>query len=551
MNFDAVKNLILGQQLYATLLYSYLCSHVTHEYKLYRRGLRAFPREDLLIEYLQEISPNSSRQEDNLQKSYVALGAQYHAQGYDAVYSVFQKITDKHFKNFLGTPLKNLKFMSAPVDLNKADERVLSFAERYSLNYFLLSLALLTRSQLGENNFKSTGIVQEISIKEVSDLRQGLIDWGQELLLLAALDYCLKNRLLDAINLSAFDVMNPNLNREDIKNRLEKILRLDKLCLALFNACNIPTKINDTFRDFYLAEKIELTPNYRFDLLAYLSALNLKTETKYRHPSGSKIFRATIFIGNSKEFTCENKSKEFVNNEIWRIAYEQMLAPVKRFFESADNKVTEPVSFFIRQVVNVRNLPPMFFAEFGILFADNFSRINPAICAKVMRKARILTDSRTLSDFLSIVCKVNAEKYICVAENVYSYADWLQFSCDGKKIHAAENSRLAEIYDNIVNPTVQLQKKIISTDYRFVQKIQPLSEEIAFYALNINSDAYNYLPFVSLSVAEYYKKIKTKEVNLSTIGILKTNLGDGVSVSVMDSQKPFHFQLKQFTSEKK
>lgn len=57
------------------------------------------------------------------------------------------------------------------------------------------------------------------------------------------------------------------------------------------------------------------------------------------------------------------------------------------------------------------------------------------------------------------------------------------------------------------------------------------------------------LPFASLSVAEYYKKIKTKEVNLSTIGILKTNLGDGVSVSVMDSQKPFHFQLKQFTSE--
>lgn len=539
MNFDAVKNLILGQQLYATLLYSYLCSHVTHEYKLYRRGLRAFPREDLLIEYLQEISPNSSRQEDNLQKSYVALGAQYHAQGYDAVYSVFQKIADKHFKNFLGTPLKNLKFMSAPVDLNKADERVLSFAERYSLNYFLLSLALLTRSQLGENNFKSTGIVQEISIKEVSDLRQGLIDWGQELLLLAALDYCLKNRLLDAINLSAFDVMNPNLNREDIKNRLEKILRLDKLCLALFNACNIPTKIK-------LSDKDRRQIEYGFLAVFFMSNF---APDKNRHPSGSKIFRATIFIGNSKEFTCENKSKEFVNNEIWRIAYEQMLAPVKRFFESADNKVTEPVSFFIRQVVNVRNLPPMFFAEFGILFADNFSKINPAICTKIMRKARILTDSRTLSDFLSIVCKVNAEKYICVAENVYSYADWLQFSCDGKKLHAAENSRLAEIYDNIVNPTVQLQKKIISTDYRFVQKIQPLSEEIAFYALNINSDAYNYLPFVSLSVAEYYKKIKTKEVNLSTIGILKTKLGDGVSVSVMDSQKPFHFQLKQFTSE--
>ena len=32
---ETYKNLIRGQQLYATLLYSYLCSHVTHEYKLY------------------------------------------------------------------------------------------------------------------------------------------------------------------------------------------------------------------------------------------------------------------------------------------------------------------------------------------------------------------------------------------------------------------------------------------------------------------------------------------------------------------------------------
>ena len=169
-----------------------------------------------------------------------------------------------------------------------------------------------------------------------------------------------------------------------------------------------------------------------------------------------------------------------------------MLAPVKRFFESGDNNFADPVTFFIRQVCIARNLPPMFFAEFGILFADNFSKINPAICAKVIRKARILTNSRTFSDFLSIICKVNAEKYLCVDENVYSYADWLQFSCDdGKELHAAENFRLAEIYDNIVNPTVQLQKKIISIDYRFVQKIQSLSEEIAFYALNINSDAYN------------------------------------------------------------
>ena len=182
--------------------------------------------------------------------------------------------------------------MSATADSSKADEQVLKFADKYGLNYFLLRLALLTRSQLGESNLNSIGLIQEISAKKVLKLRQGLIDWGQELLLLSALDYCLQNRLLDAVNLSAFDVMNPNLNQGDIRNRLEKILHLDKLCLALFNAYNIPIKIklsnkdrrqieygflavffmsnfapnkkfaqyfNDTFCDFYIAEKIAVT----------------------------------------------------------------------------------------------------------------------------------------------------------------------------------------------------------------------------------------------------------------------------------------------------
>ena len=47
---------------------------------------------------------------------------------------------------------------------------------------------------------------------------------------------------------------------------------------------------NDTFHDFYLAEKIDETPNYRFDLMTYLSDLNLKAETKYRLLRAAKFF---------------------------------------------------------------------------------------------------------------------------------------------------------------------------------------------------------------------------------------------------------------------
>ena len=129
---------------------------------------------------------------------------------------------------------------------------------------------------------------------------------------------------------------------------------------------------NDTFSNFYAVEKINLEPNYRFEVLAYLSAFNLKAETKYRHPAGSKVFRATITIGNAKDalrFVCEDKDKEFVNKELWRIAYEKLLAPVT------------------------------FFAGFGILFADNFSHMAPNVCSKIMRQLRLYADARTVAAF--------------------------------------------------------------------------------------------------------------------------------------------------------
>lgn len=95
-SIDCSRNLILGQQLYSTVLYSYLCSHIAADYKLYRTRLRAFPRETLLHDYLQELSPVLSRQAENIRKSYIALSVQYRLQGYDALSAVFQKVAAKN-----------------------------------------------------------------------------------------------------------------------------------------------------------------------------------------------------------------------------------------------------------------------------------------------------------------------------------------------------------------------------------------------------------------------------------------------------------------------
>lgn len=50
-----------------------MCYEVTHDYKLYRRHLREFSRENLLCEYLQDFFPDSLRHEEKPRKSYIAL----------------------------------------------------------------------------------------------------------------------------------------------------------------------------------------------------------------------------------------------------------------------------------------------------------------------------------------------------------------------------------------------------------------------------------------------------------------------------------------------
>lgn len=309
---------------------------------------------------------------------------------------------------------------------------------------------------------------------------------------------------------------------------------------------------NDTFKSFYVAENICAEPNYRFEVLAYFSAFNLKTETKYRRSNG-KIFHATATVKNSKDeltFVCENESKEFANKEIWHVVHEKMLVPVKQFFESGDDVADgTTISFFIRNVCNMRTKPSTFFAKFGILFADNFSRIDPNICLEIMRKTRSFANAQMMETFIDIVCNVNKDKYICVNEKLYSYAEWIRYSCDRRKSsNTTEVFRIEKIYNNIVNPTANLQKKLISTDYRLVGNINPLSEDMALYALSVDLDAYNYLPFTTPSIDAYRDKLKAEEVDFSNIGILSTPPENGVVFSIMDSRKPFHLQLKQFIS---
>lgn len=72
---------------------------------------------------------------------------------------------------------------------------------------------------------------------------------------------------------------------------------------------------------------------------------------------------------------------------------------------------------------------------------------------------------------------------------------------------------------------------------------------MAFYALEQSLDAYNYLSVASPSVSAYYEKLKAEQEDYSDIGILDGIVGESVSVSILDSQKPFHTQVRKLISK--
>lgn len=668
-------DIILGQQLYLTILFSYIFLNITQDYKKYRQLLQ-IPREELLYEYIRILGINTLWESDSygisskIQKSFAILSLQYHIIGYDSVYSSFKQAADKYFENFLNTPIIDYtKFLESylwkrykekivikskinkqfsptdivwesstvflgklyrsigynrknsaeslcreivlkeipysviakesllhnirPIQKNRLqlgsfeyaekDETIVAFINKYGLDEFLVRLSLLTRSDNGEMYLSNIGITNVISKNDVPIIRKGIIELGREFALIITLDYILKNNLIDFNELIPLNETISILGHNEIHEQLIKILHLEEFLTSLFETDKLsrkaisdkeksniesgiigafflssftPEKIifqnyENTFRSVYSEGNSEVI-DHRFSVLAFLAEFDIEPQTNH-HEVGNGFFHAEVNINSPDgifQFVCENESMRFAKKEVWRIAYEQLITKVKVFFEtSANSKSMKPVQFFVHNICKQKLASPLLLSRYGILCADNFKKIDPNICSAVIRNIRASVDSRTLSEFFNLVCKSNGGKYLCVDDNVYSYTDWIHYSFDTSKAkNFVQNQQLISIYSDIANPSIGLQKKLIDEDYRNIKQINPLSDEIALYALDKSLDTYNYLPYTSATITAYYEKLKSKEIDFSNIGMLSVNLDMGVSVSIMDSQKPFHQQLLQILS---
>lgn len=483
-------------------------------------------------------------------------------------------------------PIEKHSLQIESTDYIESDDLAAQFADKYGVDHLLMRLALLSRSQMGGKLWDRLGINQPEAINtRVSRWKRGIINWGQELLLLQLLDFNLKAHNFNSVDMSSFDIMNSTFSPEDIHAQLIKILRLDEFRNVLHDEMQIP--INDSLTDrdkiqigngivavfflsnfspdkkffqffvdsvekFYSDKKLNLETDYRFALIAHLSVFGIRAETN-NYEAGNEVFHAEIVIGNGKNpitFVCEDASMRYAKKEVWHIAYESMVCAVQRFFTEgvvADSE--DAIRFFITKTGSVQIHSVSFFSGYGFLNGDSIPKLNIDLFDSVFQKAKQLSDAKGYKAFIETVCRLNAEKYLIIENTVYEYGEWLKYRLWGTKPkHVISDSELPAVYDFIVNPSPDLQRRIISVDYKQIQRIFPLSDTLAFYAIEQNLDAYNYLSVTSPAVTAYYEKLKAEQKEYSDIGILDGVVSESVSISIMDSQKPFHSQIRKLIS---
>ena len=522
-------------------------------------------------------------------------GKQYYATGYSKKHAierlsktiVTEALPDKERKRVAVSqnysPIEKHILQIESTDYIESDDLAVQFADEYGVDHLLMRLALLSRSQMGSRLWDHLGIAEPESLNtKPSLLKRGLMAWGQELLLLQLLDYNLRLHNLDIVDLSAYDIMTVSIGPEEIRDQLIKVLRVNEFLERLFDDMQAPVSdsltskdktqigsgiiaviflsnfapdkkfiqfFDDTIEKFYSSENLNLEIDYRFALIAHLSAFGLRVETNH-HEAGNEIYHAEIIVGNGKNpltFVCENESMRYAKKEVWHIAYESMVYAVQRFF--ADGEATgneDAVRFFITKSGGIQTNSASFLSGYGFLNADSIPKLNTNLLDSVFQKARQFSDEKGFEAFIETVCRINAGKYLAVENAVYEYSEWLRYRLWGTKPrHLVSDSELPTVYDHIVNPSPDLQRKLISLDYKQIQHIFPISDALAFYALEQNLDAYNYLSVVNPAVSEYYEKLKGEQIDYSDIGSLEGIVGESISITILDSQKPFHTQVRK------
>lgn len=674
--------LILGQQVYNTLLYNYIFSFVCQDSKHCGRLVRCLPKEILLASYVKQFIGNKVWDSENyginqkIRVSFAALGFSYRKFGFDKTFSEFQSAIANDVSAFLELPIENYThllesyawnyhhiavkysvnidkkfadndimyrastffqgkkyagcgwskkdaiekvarhivhnvigadelttvatsqnylpiikhpFQLDTIDYYEKDKAMLDFCKTYGVDWLLARFSLLARSQMGKGVWENLNIKTPDFVADTkpSLLKRSLINWGQEILLLQVFDHQLDAGKIALLDLLSFDITSINIGSDEVHDRLLKILRIDDFSEFLFENIHAPISITLTPKDkkqlganfaaafylsnfspdkkfkqffssllfeFFTAYGLDLENDYRYALIAFFSAFNIRIESN-NHESENGFYHAEIRIGKSltaPTFICENESMGFAKKNVWQKGYENTVLSFQKFLTVTEETMNREIFLFLANEIKKSTVTnPDFYRQFGVLNANNINQIGLEETKKIIEKIRqYFENDLDCFELMQTIGKINCNKYILENNKLYKYSDALTSQFIFTKISSkgcpCTSKTVVELYPNIINPSESIQQTLIDVDYKLARRVSPITDKIARYALDRSLDAYNYLSTISDETRLYFEKLSTQAETFeaANLGQISSNLDDKISFLILDSHKSVSKQLE-------
>lgn len=469
------------------------------------------------------------------------------------------------------------KFEINSIEL-ELSENILSISKLYSIDPILLNFILLPKAQYIKA-LKSLDF-SLVTNQDNKTFKRYFSYFGHEILRLFILEKTLNQAMWDDIDISEFDICNPGFSPAVIISQMDEMIKIKCFANEFFAKLNLSEadytseklrheavycfisayflsnyepdkKIWNDFSEIYskvMANGIIKTIDYQFSVISFLSIFGIRPEIKSTRNDNEDfltILKINKFDENSPVFSCKGITRKENKDKCWETAYHQIVQPFKNVITKKNAEIDYKLFlYFIKRLKNnltynniIQRIPNTCLDAEYIKFigADTYKNI-------ILNIKSILKLSADFKVFMMAVIHFNSKVFIINEEKIYTFNDFIDLIINNqdKGISINENRDLSNIYPQVVNPSLNYEKIMLTQNLSSLRLIRSVSFEIAKFALDIDIESFKNIESPSDDVVEYYNDKKAELERLPVFQVSDSNIQN---VSILDSYRPLHLQI--------
>lgn len=527
---------------------------------------------------------------EKVQITYQILGYEYLHGHFDKLYGACVNVLLPIFEKFC-SKIGNVKpkvFEIGNDDYDGQDQELLSLSKCLNITYTLLFFSLRSRSQLGAQVWQQAGVPLPsfLNPDKLSKQKRLMFNIGQTVVLLTAYEFCYGSGILDSIDITGLCMSNVSVNRNDLLTQFHKVFQTRELATSLFDALGLskPGKLSDNdkrqvfqnvafsfyasnfnpgkaFADVFgkdiaafYADGVEGTIDHRYAVLSFLGKLGIVAD--FQGEQNDTTYSASLIVDKKFQFHSTGQFKDDVKKELWKKAFDNTLGSVEKFFCGQPTKCPQALLHLL--VSKISNLSVGMLMSIDknmwLLNANSVSEIGVDEYCRILCASKNTLDNTAIwNSLMSALVARNSKYIVCVKSSAYKFSDVLTAFDGCSKIEKLQpiqftRANCLSVYQKIINPTKAIQKKIVDIDYRVVRYIEPLSFEVAKYAIDNCLDAFNQIALPSHEIKEYYQRllaaIEEEEKNSGAL----TSFDSKAKIIMFDSNRLLSEQLYELVA---